>query len=699
MASSSRQSLRPSNQNSQQQNRQLKPLQSSNNKSLPAILSRKRKLENIQMDQGHLNSSGIPLSVLESLQQRAQLQKSNAVYHQQVISGANINVFTLKPTNCVNTSSTSVSPAVYSVRGNSVENLPPPENNSVGQSASASRANVGCGQAVSFSRAVSQGAYIIPNPSTLSIGSSVSSRVPLAPLQQSNRSYNMPQNKRTYENNCSGLNSKKVEDSYMEQDENNEAKNTNIFQLYSNISEQGKPSTSIAALPCAQQSSTEIKPPAAKRLKLRESWSRFREFVNQNGNKKSRCKTPFPSLRWADKQEMWDLMCKKENGMYKRATGDEILARHSTLQPRMRAILFDWLVEVCEVYRLHRETFYLAVDFIDRYLGATSEMPKTRLQLVGVTCLFVAAKIEEIYPPKLQEFAFVTDGACSEDEIVQMELVVLKGLNWGLSPMSPNRWMKTYMQINNFESSSNSGDLSDSEYDASDDFVIPQYTDKEFILAMQLLDLVILDLGSLSYKYSVLTASILYHCQDEQAALSASGYQWEDIRACVEWMAPFAFAMRGSNISASRGKIFTGVSKDDQHNIQSHSVELSVLETAQQRQSYIAEEAERSRDSPDPQIVQDYPMGYLEMTPPEENSSQMSISNSSKNIRIGEDSYYYETGTVTQYGVLEEKRRDSKNTMVESPSNTTNISFKGVQKPHQQSSVFLSPTSDDSGLW
>lgn len=76
-------------------------------------------------------------------------------------------------------------------------------------------------------------------------------------------------------------------------------------------------------------------------------------------------------------------MCKKESGMYKRATGEEILARHSTLQHKMRAILFDWLVEVCEVYRLHRETFYLAVDFIDRYLGATSEMPKTRLQLVG----------------------------------------------------------------------------------------------------------------------------------------------------------------------------------------------------------------------------------------------------------------------------------------------------------------------------
>ena len=60
------------------------------------------------------------------------------------------------------------------------------------------------------------------------------------------------------------------------------------------------------------------------------------------------------------------------------------------------------------MYRLHRETFYLAVDFIDRYLGAAGPVAKNRLQLIGVTCLFIGAKIEEIYPPKLQEFAYVT---------------------------------------------------------------------------------------------------------------------------------------------------------------------------------------------------------------------------------------------------------------------------------------------------
>jgi len=44
----------------------------------------------------------------------------------------------------------------------------------------------------------------------------------------------------------------------------------------------------------------------------------------------------------------------------------------------------------------------------------------------GITCLFVAAKVEEIYPPKIAEFAFVTDSACSENEILDMELVILK---------------------------------------------------------------------------------------------------------------------------------------------------------------------------------------------------------------------------------------------------------------------------------
>ena len=117
--------------------------------------------------------------------------------------------------------------------------------------------------------------------------------------------------------------------------------------------------------------------------------------------------------------------------------------------------------------------------------------------------MFIGSKIEEIYPPKLQEFAYVTDGACTEEEIQSMELVILKKLSWGLSPMTPNAWMKMYMQVSNCDKSSD-----------NETFVIPQYSGMPFARVMQLVDLCILDLGSLSFKYSVIAATALYLVQD-----------------------------------------------------------------------------------------------------------------------------------------------------------------------------------------
>ena len=35
----------------------------------------------------------------------------------------------------------------------------------------------------------------------------------------------------------------------------------------------------------------------------------------------------------------------------------------------MRAILIDWMMEVCSDYLFKRETFHLSVNFVDRYLS------------------------------------------------------------------------------------------------------------------------------------------------------------------------------------------------------------------------------------------------------------------------------------------------------------------------------------------
>jgi len=56
----------------------------------------------------------------------------------------------------------------------------------------------------------------------------------------------------------------------------------------------------------------------------------------------------------------------------------------------MRSILVDWLVEVAEEYRLHTETLFLAVNYIDRFLSFMS-VQRAKLQLVGTACMFIAA--------------------------------------------------------------------------------------------------------------------------------------------------------------------------------------------------------------------------------------------------------------------------------------------------------------------
>ena len=120
-----------------------------------------------------------------------------------------------------------------------------------------------------------------------------------------------------------------------------------------------------------------------------------------------------------------------------------------------------------------------------------------------MTCLFVAAKIEEIYPPKLQEFAYVTDGACSEPDILAMELVVLKQLNWSLSPKTPNAWAKLLLQVEGNEDKMSFSSL-----------IKPSYSGILHSKIMHLVDLCVLDIHSLNFSYASLAFSALYFVQE-----------------------------------------------------------------------------------------------------------------------------------------------------------------------------------------
>ena len=100
--------------------------------------------------------------------------------------------------------------------------------------------------------------------------------------------------------------------------------------------------------------------------------------------------------------------------------------KQTHLTKYMRTILVDWMMEVCFEYKLKRETFYLSINYLDRYLSAQPNILKTELQLIGASFLFIAAKLEEIYPPKVSDFSKSTDNGFTSEQIVDMELKICK---------------------------------------------------------------------------------------------------------------------------------------------------------------------------------------------------------------------------------------------------------------------------------
>ncbi|XP_022346846.1 G2/mitotic-specific cyclin-B1-like isoform X2 [Enhydra lutris kenyoni] len=74
-------------------------------------------------------------------------------------------------------------------------------------------------------------------------------------------------------------------------------------------------------------------------------------------------------------------------------------------------------------------------------------VPKKMLQLVGVTAMFIASKYEEMYPPETGDFAFVTDNTYAKHQIRQMEVKILRSLNFGLGRPLPLHFLQRASKI------------------------------------------------------------------------------------------------------------------------------------------------------------------------------------------------------------------------------------------------------------
>lgn len=96
------------------------------------------------------------------------------------------------------------------------------------------------------------------------------------------------------------------------------------------------------------------------------------------------------------------------------------------------------LIIICEKFGFRQETFYLTINIFDRYLQylkLSKKLETININLILLTCIFIASKYEVIYPPFLYEYSEFFH--FSKDEILKTEYNILNTLNFELHICSP----------------------------------------------------------------------------------------------------------------------------------------------------------------------------------------------------------------------------------------------------------------------
>lgn len=196
------------------------------------------------------------------------------------------------------------------------------------------------------------------------------------------------------------------------------------------------PSMTLARLPKPQISSTLATSSSSTTTTLSLSGKRLANIEDIDANDKENLVLVAEYVN-----DIYDYLYKleQEQPIYPDHLDDQLEVSH-----RMRAVLIDWINEVHLQFHMAAETFQLAVAIIDRYLQVVKNTKRSYLQLVGVTALFIATKYEELFPPTITDFVYITDDTYTARQIRMMELQILKAIDCNLSRPLPIHFLRRY---------------------------------------------------------------------------------------------------------------------------------------------------------------------------------------------------------------------------------------------------------------
>lgn len=123
----------------------------------------------------------------------------------------------------------------------------------------------------------------------------------------------------------------------------------------------------------------------------------------------------------------------------------DYISRQTDITWNMRSILMDWIVDLQESFALSHETLYLAAKIVDLYLTkAKKPLQRDRLQLLGITAVFIASKYEERNYVRVDDLVYMTEDSYRVADVFSMEIQVLKTIGFQLGHPMAYRFLRRF---------------------------------------------------------------------------------------------------------------------------------------------------------------------------------------------------------------------------------------------------------------
>ncbi|KAL1564763.1 G2/mitotic-specific cyclin C13-1 [Salvia divinorum] len=253
-------------------------------------------------------------------------------------------------------------------------------------------------------------------------------------------------------------------------------------------------------------------------------------------------KSDNPQMCRAYASDIYEYLHSMEMEAKRRPLSDYLEKIQKDVTVNMRGVLIDWLVEVAEEYKLLPDTLYLTVSYIDRFLSCNA-LNRQKLQLLGVSSMLIASKYEEISPPHVDDFCYITDNTYSKEDVVKMEADVLKSLRFEMGNPTVKTFLRKFTRVSQEDNDTLNLQL-------------------EF-LAYYLAELSLLDYGCVKFLPSMVAASVMFLARftlrPEQSPWnvdleSSSGYKAVDLKECVGILCDLQLSKRGGSLVAIREK-------------------------------------------------------------------------------------------------------------------------------------------------